>query len=113
MEDPDFIWSAWASEDPDPDTQVLGYLRVVSANGYGQARVFGVVRGISFHTEDNEGATERCIREFVLENMYDVARRAIAAQAAAMDFALEMPVKAPEIELSRIRSQPAEARAAS
>lgn len=100
----DLLWSAWATDDDDP-TVVLGYLRSTSPSGYGQARVSAYVDEPRAELATRAGGAERWIRQFVLEHLYDTARRAILAQAAAMDISLDIPSKAPEIDIEWLQPE--------
>lgn len=102
IDDPGDLWAAWASDDDDNDTVVLGYLRASSPSGFGQARGAAVIVGRSFASCEDAATFEEWIRENVLEHLYDTCRRAINAQAAAMDVTIEIPTKAPNVELQRI-----------
>ena len=101
-EDSELVWKAWVTADDDPDTVVMGYLRSVAGTGFGQARTAAILMGRSFKDEVESGEFEKWIRENVLEHLYDTARRALNSQAAAMDVSLDIPTKAPEIELARL-----------
>jgi hypothetical protein len=103
-EGPELQWIVWATDDDDPFTLVLGYLACRAPKGYGQARVAATIHDRTFANEERPGDLELWIREHVLETLYDTGRRAINAQAAAMDVTLEMPTKAPEVVIARIPS---------
>lgn len=102
-DDTESSWSLWLSDDGEDDTFVLGSLYFRGPLGFGQARAIGWVGGRSLSNEPSRDAFLLWLREFLTEPLYDVARRAMTSQAALMDFTLDVPGKAPEVEFEFVK----------
>lgn len=102
-DDNESSWSLWVSDDGQEDTFVLGTLWFRGPLGFGQARAIGWVNGRSLANEPSRDDFLLWLREFVTEPLYDVARRAITAQASSMDITLDVPAKAPEVEFELVK----------
>lgn len=104
-EDPEDDGSNWSvsMEGVDATLVVLsGFLKVNSRDGVGRALVHGAI----VLPDENDGVIpdvaevrEGLVAESCAELMYDTARRAINMQAAMMDFAFDMPLRAPDTKI--------------
>lgn len=93
-----------ADEETDhPFVILTGYLSSNGQEGFGQARVAGLLFDRDIEREVSDEARLNAfmleIDEMYLEPMYDTARRALQSQAAQMDFHLELDVQAPTAKI--------------
>lgn len=88
-EESDSSWTVWMADDEDPDAVIIGHVQQRTTKGFGQAQALAIITGRSLANQPRE-EFELWVREHVLEQLYDTARRAIAGQAATMDLHLDI-----------------------
>lgn len=91
-------WAAHGHKGEPNFLMVIGYLRRSGPEGYGQAQAAASFLSTSTVRDLDEEDLESWLQAYVVENLYDVCRRALQSQAAAMDFRFDLPLGAPELE---------------
>ncbi|MCW2287054.1 hypothetical protein EDF60_1705 [Leucobacter luti] len=89
-----------------------GYLRCRTTDGMGQALSIGVLPDYKLEDVVSDGSLnaefERFANNYVVESLYDQARRALESQSAAMDFSFKLDLECPETEFLLANAQVAE-----
>ncbi|MBF4578907.1 hypothetical protein [Frigoribacterium sp. VKM Ac-2530] len=91
-------WAAQGHRGDDHNLIVIGYLRRSGEEGYGQAQSVASFLVTSALHDLSDEKLNAWLQAFVVEHLYDICRRALQSQAAAMDFHFDLPLAAPEIE---------------
>ena len=101
--EPGITWSMWIRP-TETGMDVWGYLRRKGEEGFGQAQSSAKVLKRNWSQSHNSLSTRKematWVERYVAEDLYDVARRALQAQAALMDFLFDIEPNAPHVEPS-------------
>lgn len=93
-------WTIAPFRGPDGVLLLSGHLWSID-DGLSQAQVLATVVYADTPLEDMsvEERVQHLDDSFVIESLYDLARRSLMAQAALCDIALDLPLKAPDYKL--------------
>ncbi|ROR81146.1 hypothetical protein SAMN06295974_0371 [Plantibacter flavus] len=95
-----FVWSVTARLGLNDSIFLMAYLRAAAEDGFGQVQVAGFTQDFSWSEVTGSAESTASYLDwsasYASEIMYDTARRALQAQAAAMDFQFDIDVSAPD-----------------
>lgn len=103
--EPSLTWNLRFMPFPDGIGILMGSLKSETAEGVGQAQVFAYLVPLVPTGEEEKLGPEPSFQwanEQAIRPLYDLAKRALESQAAAMDFSLDLPAHAPAAVIQRL-----------